>query len=202
MKKKFLITLVYAMLLTACNSGAEPVSEEPVLNPPSSPTEEENPASFGEGVQPTLTEEPNPFTPEFLTPTVEPETNEPEPKPTFDGSSLSPTPEEPTPMTNTPVPGESNALVQKAKQDLAARLNIEIAAIELVRFDEVTWRDGSLGCPQPGMAYTQALVNGSLIVLRAGGAQYEYHSGGGRDPFYCANPDPPLPSDAGGSGDT
>ena len=27
----------------------------------------------------------------------------------------------------------------------------------------VAWQpDGSLGCPQPGMAYTQALVNGSM----------------------------------------
>lgn len=202
MKKEFLITLVYAMLLTACNFGVKPVSEEPVLNPDSSPTEEQNPTSFDDGVQPTLTIEPILLTPEILTPSVELETNEPEPKPTFEGSSLSPTPEEPTPMTKTPVPGESNALVQKAKRDLAARLNIEIAAIDLVRFDEVTWRNGSLGCPQPGMAYTQALVNGSLIVLRAGGVQYEYHSGGGMDPFYCANPEPALPPDAGGYGDT
>jgi hypothetical protein len=90
----------------------------------------------------------------------------------------------------------SQLLARKAKQDLAARLSIPVHSIELVKLEEVTWRDGSLGCPQRGMVYTQALVNGSLIVLRANGRVYEYHSGKGRDPFYCATPEPPLsPSD-------
>ena len=86
----------------------------------------------------------------------------------------------------------SQPLARKAKQDLAARLSIPIDSIELLKFEEVIWRDGSLGCPQRGMVYTQALVNGSLIVLRANGRAYEYHSGKGRAPFYCATPEPPL----------
>ena len=39
----------------------------------------------------------------------------------------------------------------------------------MVSVEEVTWRDGSRGCAQPGMAYTQALIDGSRITLRAGG---------------------------------
>ena len=30
----------------------------------------------------------------------------------------------------------------------------------------MTWTDGSLGCPQKGMSYTQALVEGELLLLR------------------------------------
>ena len=56
----------------------------------------------------------------------------------------------------------------------------------------VTWRDGSLGCPKPGMMYTQALVEGALIVLRLEGREYSYHSGAGKPPFYCENPVSPA----------
>ncbi len=63
--------------------------------------------------------------------------------------------------------------------------------------EDVTWPDGSLGCPQPGMRYTQALVSGSLIVLEANGLFYEYHSGGGGDPFYCALPTAPTTGEHG-----
>lgn len=69
--------------------------------------------------------------------------------------------------------------------DLAQRLDVDPDGIEVVSVDEVTWPDGGLGCPEPGMMYTQALVDGSRIVLRADGIRHEYHSGGSRDPFYC-----------------
>ena len=53
----------------------------------------------------------------------------------------------------------------------------------------VTWPDGSLGCPEPGMMYTQVLVDGTLVVLEAGGSRYEYHGG---DPLlFCEHPTPP-----------
>jgi hypothetical protein len=35
------------------------------------------------------------------------------------------------------------------------------------------------------MVYTQAIVNGSKIVLRYEGVEYDYHQGGGGDVFYC-----------------
>ena len=58
--------------------------------------------------------------------------------------------------------------------------------------EEVTWRDGSIGCPEPGMNYTQALVPGIRVVLELDGRRYEYHAGGGRSIFLCENPEPPL----------
>ena len=58
--------------------------------------------------------------------------------------------------------------------------------------DEVTWRDGSIGCPEPGMNYTQALVPGIRVVLELDGVRYEYHAGGARSIFLCENPQPPA----------
>ncbi|WP_181310125.1 hypothetical protein [Nocardioides campestrisoli] len=78
--------------------------------------------------------------------------------------------------------------VERATADLAERLAVPPGAVELVAQEEVTWRDGSLGCAQPGFSYTQALVPGSRITLRVDGTEYEYHAGGRGDPFLCADP--------------
>jgi hypothetical protein len=78
--------------------------------------------------------------------------------------------------------------VVRAVDDLAATLGVDAGDVEVVSVEEVTWRDGSRGCAQPGMAYTQALIDGSRITLRAGGRTYEYHSGGSQPPVRCAKP--------------
>lgn len=75
--------------------------------------------------------------------------------------------------------------VEVAMADLAQRLGVAADAIDVVEVEAVTWPDGSLGCPQPDMAYTQVPQDGLRIRLRAGGETYAYHSGGGREPFLC-----------------
>lgn len=79
----------------------------------------------------------------------------------------------------------SNRLVVQAKEDLAGRLAIQMNEIEVVETREVIWPDSSMGCPRPGMAYTQVQHDGLLIRLRVGDRVYEYHSGSGRPPFLC-----------------
>jgi hypothetical protein len=91
-------------------------------------------------------------------------------------------------MKPTPQAPFSNNLVQQAQQDLAKRLDIPVEAIEFLTFEDVVWPDGSLGCPMPGMAYTQVLVEGYRILLQYEGQVYAYHGGGGRPPFLCQNP--------------
>ena len=81
----------------------------------------------------------------------------------------------------------SPSLVDQAIADLAERLNIEAASITAVSTNSVVWPDTSVGCPQPGMVYTQVTVDGALIVLSAGGMTYRYHSGGSRSPFLCSS---------------
>jgi hypothetical protein len=84
------------------------------------------------------------------------------------GESPIATPEEPL----SDIPAVSNAVA-----DLAARLGVPASDITIVSVEAVEWRDASLGCPQPGMAYAQVITPGYLIVLEAGGASYEYHAG-------------------------
>jgi hypothetical protein len=116
------------------------------------------------------------------------------------GSSQSPDPtSKPTAPTTPPSPTTPAAPptlpadpVEQAKADLAARLSVDAAEVTVVSSGEVTWRDGSLGCPQPGMFYTQALIAGFRIVLAVAGQQYDYHAGANQAPFLCEKPQPPA----------
>lgn len=100
---------------------------------------------------------------------------------------------EESPLANlTPIPTPENpglrALFDQARQDLAQRLGIDPGGIELVELTSVVWPDGSLGCPQPGVEYTQMQVEGTRIRLVVEGRVYSYHSGEGRAPFLCERP--------------
>ena len=88
--------------------------------------------------------------------------------------------------------GPRTGAVQDAVQDLSRRLGVDPSEIDVVSADEVTWRDGSIGCPRPGMMYPQVLTNGSRVVLEVDGERYEYHAGGRRSAFLCENPEPPA----------
>lgn len=77
-----------------------------------------------------------------------------------------------------------------AKADLVKRLGVDAGAVKVVSSDEVTWPDGSLGCPEPGMRYTQMLVQGNRTILEVDGKQYAYHSSVHRAPFLCEHPAP------------
>ncbi len=89
------------------------------------------------------------------------------------------------PTIPTPLSAGLQGLIAQAKEDLALRLSIPIEEIDLVEFSPIVWPDGALGCPEPGVAYTQIQVEGLLIRLRAGKFIYPYHSGGGTTPFLC-----------------
>src|ERR1043166_10327248 len=66
--------------------------------------------------------------------------------------------------------------IEIAQQDLGTRLNFaNWWDIEVLEARGVTWPDGGLGCPTPGMAYIQVLVDGALIRLNGDGKLYEYH---------------------------
>lgn len=75
--------------------------------------------------------------------------------------------------------------IQGAINDLAARINVEKASIKVREARSVQWGSGAMGCPKPGMNYTQALVPGVRLLLDAGGVIYYYHGGTGANLFYC-----------------
>lgn len=85
--------------------------------------------------------------------------------------------------------------VADAIADLSSRLGISGSDIKVARSERVVWRDGSLGCPRPGMRYTQALVQGSFIQLVAGQTAYNYHGGKNGRPRLCQSPAEVLPED-------
>ena len=83
------------------------------------------------------------------------------------------------------VPMSLSEQIQFAENGLAQRLGIAPESITLSEARRVNWRSGALGCPQPGMNYTQALVPGSLIFLKVGNEVHAYHAKHGGKPFYC-----------------
>jgi len=60
--------------------------------------------------------------------------------------------------------------------DAAQRTGLERARLKVESALAVTWADGSLGCPEPGMNYTMALVPGYRIKVRAGAKVLDYHA--------------------------
>jgi hypothetical protein len=69
--------------------------------------------------------------------------------------------------------------------DAASRTGLEQTTLIVQSAEEVTWADGSLGCPAPGMSYTMALVPGYRIKVRAGGQVLDYHASRRGDFFVC-----------------
>jgi hypothetical protein len=83
----------------------------------------------------------------------------------------------PDAQSGTPaLPDASEDALDSALTDLAARLKVGKDAIQITSVEKRMWSDSSLGCPQPGMMYSQVITPGFLIKLTAGGKVYTYHS--------------------------
>ncbi len=83
----------------------------------------------------------------------------------------------PTPAGGASTPVPMADLLSQVRRDLSERLGLAESAIETASVEAVEWPDGSLGCPEPGRSYTQAIEPGTKIVLRAQGQIYTYHTG-------------------------
>jgi hypothetical protein len=104
--------------------------------------------------------------------------------------------------TQPAITGETpNALLEAIKADLASRSEIASNDIIVIRDQFIVWPDGSLGCPQPGVVYTQAPVNGYWVVLKVGGDEYDYRATENGYFFLCQpglfSPTDPLEGDPG-----
>jgi len=74
-----------------------------------------------------------------------------------------------------------DALIEEA----AALAGAAAPDVQVLRAEQVTWSDGSLGCPEPGMVYTQALVDGYWVVLEVGGETYDFRMSDSGTPRLC-----------------
>lgn len=86
---------------------------------------------------------------------------------------------------NMSIDPQLEVFVSQARSDLARRIEIDAADITVIDAAFVTWPSSALGCPEADMMYTQALVPGYRIRLRADGALYHYHGANEKPPSYC-----------------
>jgi len=111
-----------------------------------------------------------------------------------------PDPTEPTEPTSvaTSSPATGDDALSAAIDDAAERADVAGGEVVVVTDERVTWRDGSLGCPKQGQLYTQALVPGRRVILRAGGSELAYHAGRSGPLTFCARPADDATAPGGG----
>jgi hypothetical protein len=82
------------------------------------------------------------------------------------------------PASDSDTPGTItlDSLTDAVLDDAARRTGLAKSALLIENAVDVIWPDGSLGCPQPGTMYTQALVPGLRIRVRAGDDLLDYHA--------------------------
>ena len=73
------------------------------------------------------------------------------------------------------------SIIDPVVKEIANLASVPTDAVTILSAEAVTFPNGGLGCPVPGMAYTQVLVDGYKIVAEAAGTTYDYRgSGAGR----------------------
>jgi hypothetical protein len=92
------------------------------------------------------------------------------------GGSPSPSPSPSPSDTSLEIGGVPPDLFAAILHDAAGRAGVDSSAFSVSAASTVTWSDGSLGCPEPGIFYTQALVRGYRVILEAAGTKYDYHA--------------------------
>jgi hypothetical protein len=104
----------------------------------------------------------------------------------------------PAEVSSMPVVTSVASVTEAALADAAQRTGRSRADLKVLSAEAVTWPDGSLGCPQPGMMYTQALVPGYRVRIEVGGQVLDYHSGRSGRPGLCpaGRSTEPIPADA------
>jgi hypothetical protein len=90
-----------------------------------------------------------------------------------------------------------HGILESILKEAAALAKVDREQLVIVRAESVVWNDGSLGCPEPGMMYTQALVNGYWVVIDADGEKYDFRVGGGGNFRLCPLGQGHPPSQAG-----
>lgn len=176
MNPKFLgkLTLLMSLLLAACAPMqlASPTAEVTV------PAVEDTPSAL----EPAPTNAPAPTaTPEVAA------TSEIPVLPNLPDYLVPVTPSPAAEVIIGPLPDDlQNQLLADIAQRLGADANAR-KSLTVVRAEPVTWPDGSLGCPQPGVFYTQALVEGMWVVYDVGGALFDYRVDQRGRFFLCEN---------------
>lgn len=109
-----------------------------------------------------------------------------------DASPDPPPPDGTSEPTASPMADISDAGLAALMARAADEAGVALDEVRVVTAEEVTWSDGSLGCPEPGQSYTQALVPGFRVVLEIGGDELNFHAAQGGEFRFCDDPQPPV----------
>ena len=80
------------------------------------------------------------------------------------------------------------SITDRIVADAAVRLGVDPSVVTIVEARAQTFPDGSLGCPEPGMMYTQALVDGYQVIVEANGTRLDYRGSAPGRFRICENP--------------
>lgn len=86
------------------------------------------------------------------------------------------------------------AILTAILTDASERTEVEVSALEVTRAQAMSWPDGSLGCPEPGMFYLQVITDGYWVEVVAGEERLDYRADTNGVFRLCTNPSgqPPL----------
>lgn len=70
------------------------------------------------------------------------------------------------------------SVVDPVVAEVASIAGVPVDQVTVLSAEPVTFPDGSLGCPVPGLAYTQIPVDGYRIVAEVGGKSFDYRGTG------------------------
>ncbi len=62
--------------------------------------------------------------------------------------------------------------------DAAQRSGVAVGQLVVETALSITWSDSSLGCAEPGQAYTQVVLEGYRVSIKAGATTYDYRGAG------------------------
>ncbi len=74
-------------------------------------------------------------------------------------------------------------LIDKMRDHLADHLGHDKVTINTAQ--SVTWPNGAMGCPKPGMMYTQQLIPGYFVEFSADEKVWRYHAANNGHFFLC-----------------
>lgn len=92
------------------------------------------------------------------------------------------------PLPSTTASASAAALSQqhwKAIEQVLADRRVDLATARVLSAEAVVWNDGSWGCPQRGMSYTQAQEPGMRVIVEADGQQFDFRFGNSMVPVLC-----------------
>ncbi len=167
--------VLLALLLTACGTTgvAVPPTALPAASVTAQPAWTATPTVALPSLTPATTPPPTVVPTEVsVAPTDRPDRSAQTPQPTPAARPL------PTRIVATPAPavtGEAPAaLLDRILADVVQRSGANRQEVVIVRDEAVVWPDGSLGCPEPGVAYLQVLTDGYWVVAQVGDTRYDY----------------------------